>query len=531
MQPKLTAIRSLTEATSPDQGWDALVLITGVMPPRLPAALEAPVRALVQADRAAANAARLIVSEAAPGSRLILAPTGPLLRDHDDVRAFNDAAAAGMKLAIGAGAVRPCLAVLAVPAGVRRYVRALEVSLLAALEACWAPLEAREALGDEVVEPVEAIGFVEPDELSGARVARWVQAVEEGRRLARDLAGTNPERMSPARVAAACVAAFEGTGVEVEVVEDRDTLRADYPLLYAVARASDAVPRHRPCVVRLVWQGDGPVERTLLLAGKGVTYDTGGVDLKVGGHMVGMSRDKGGAAAVAGVVLTAGRLRPPGLRIVAELGMVRNSIGSDAFVSDEIVVSHAGARVRIGNTDAEGRLVLADLLSHLRQQAERSPAPHLYSVATLTGHAALAWGPYTAVIDNGPARAGRHGERLREHGERWGEPIELSSLRREDYQFVRARTAAEDVVSANNRPSSQTPRGHQFPVAFLEIASGLVQHGTDGELPIAYTHVDIAGSGVRDGDWQHGVPTAAPVLALAAAWLQERAAEATDPPA
>jgi leucyl aminopeptidase len=520
MMPKLTPLGSIQEALAADAPWDALILVTGVMPPRLVEPLEAVVRGVVQVDRSAANVARLVVTESAPGHRLVLAPTGNLHRDHDDVRRFADAAAAGMKLAREAGATAPCLAVLAVPE-LRRYERATEVSLLSALEALWAPLEAREVLGDEAVEPVTQIGFVAADAAEGERLARWVGAVEEGRRLARDMTGTNPERMAPPQMADLCRDAFANTDVEVEVIDQRDDLRADYPLLYAVSRASIVVPRHRPCVVRLRWRGEGPIERTMLLAGKGVSYDTGGADLKVGGHMAGMSRDKGGAGAVIGLLLAATRLRPAGLQIIAEIGAVRNSIGSDSFVTDEIVVSHAGQRVRIGNTDAEGRLVLADLLSHLRQEAERVPGPHIFSVATLTGHAALAWGPYTAVIDNGPARAARAGERLREHGERWGDPVELSTVRREDFDFVEPRSRAEDVISCNNRPSSQTPRGHQFPAAFLAVASGLAQHGTDGDQPIPYTHVDIAGSGVRGDDWQHGVPSAAPVVALAASWFGE----------
>ena len=90
----------------------------------------------------------------------------------------------------------------------------------------------------------------------------------------------------------------------------------------------------------------------------------------------------------------------PKLNFIAEIGAVRNSIGADAFVSDEIITSHAGVRVRIGNTDAEGRLVLADLLSHLRTQVKEPSKAHLLSIATLTGHAYRAYGPFTIAIDN-----------------------------------------------------------------------------------------------------------------------------------
>jgi leucyl aminopeptidase len=362
---------------------------------------------------------------------------------------------------------------------------------------------------------VESLTLVGADAGALARV----RALEAGRRLARDLTGTEPERMTPARMAELCRAAFVGTCVSVDVVDDPAALREGYPLLSAVARASLAVPRHHPCVVRLRYEGEGPLQHELFIAGKGLSYDTGGADLKTDGHMAGMSRDKGGAGAAAGLLLAAAHLRPAGVRIVAELGCVRNSIGADAFVSDEIIRSHAGVRVRIGNTDAEGRLVLADLLSHLREEALLAAAPRVLTIATLTGHAGRAVGPYSIAMDNGPARALGLGARLAELGDLWADPFELSRLRREDFDFIRPRSKADDVLSCNNAPSSATARGHQFPMAFLAVASGLAAHGGDSARPLPFTHIDIGGSGAEGGDWQHGRPTAAPVVALARAFF------------
>src|SRR5262249_37924898 len=152
-------------------------------------------------------------------------------------------------------------------------------------------------------------------------------ALELGRSLCRDITGTEPERMAPRRVAALCEREFAGTGVDVRVEMDVSA----YPLLAAVARASGVVERHRPCVVRLEYRPEGAVTRTLLLAGKGVTYDTGGADVKTEGAMAGMSRDKGGAGAVAGLVRAAAALKLPGVRIVGLLGLVRNSIGEESY--------------------------------------------------------------------------------------------------------------------------------------------------------------------------------------------------------
>ena len=94
-----------------------------------------------------------------------------------------------------------------------------------------------------------------------------------------------------------------------------------------------------------------------MLVGKGITYDTGGVDIKVGGSMAGMSRDKCGAANVAGFLKVVSLLNPKNVKVVGAMAMVRNSIGSNAYVSDEIITSRAGVRIRVVNTDAEGRMV------------------------------------------------------------------------------------------------------------------------------------------------------------------------------
>ena len=77
--------------------------------------------------------------------------------------------------------------------------------------------------------------------------------------------------------------------------------------------------------------------------------------------------------------------------------MVRNSVGSNAYVADEIITSRAGVRIRVGNTDAEGRMAMADVLAHMKEKALNEINPHLMTVATLTGHARMALGPYTVL--------------------------------------------------------------------------------------------------------------------------------------
>lgn len=333
--------------------------------------------------------------------------------------------------------------------------------------------------------------------------------------------------MAPPRLADFVRETCEAHGVEVQVLEDQALLNAEYPLLMAVARASTRVQRHHPRVVRLSWAGGGPVQRTICIAGKGVTYDTGGADVKVGGSMAGMRGDKGGAAAAAGFILACARApeeQTRGLRVVVELGCVRNSVGSDAFVPDEVLVGHAGKRVLVGNTDAEGRLVLADVLSHLRERALADPGGHpspvFLSLATLTGHATRAFGPFAAATDSGAARAaGGVAPRLPAAGALLGQPLEVSSLRREDYQFIEPGSPitpisrcgeAYDVVQCNNAASVATVRGHQFPMAFLDVASGLREHAAGSAVPIPFCHMDLANS-VMDS---RGIETGSPIVPL-----------------
>lgn len=233
------------------------------------------------------------------------------------------------------------------------------------------------------------------------------------------------------------------------------------------------------------------------------------------------------AAAAAGFILACARADATlteGLKVVVELGCVRNSVGPEAFVADEILTSHAGKRVLVGNTDAEGRLVLADVLSHLRERVSADPSAHpqpaFLSLATLTGHATRTFGPYAAATDSPAARAaGGLAPRLAAAGALLGQPLEVSSLRREDFTFiapgckgtpVSACADSYDVLQSNNAPTAVTTRGHQFPMAFLLLASGLASHGAGAALPLPYCHIDLADS-VADS---RGVETGSPIVPL-----------------
>jgi len=514
--PTPRRITSLDQLLAGSNEYDAVIIVSPKAEFKVSEVINGALQRALVFDQRIGQQNVLIHNAEIAGGRLIHAVTGPLDKDYDDVRNFGDAANAAIKIAKDAGSVNPAIIADGVPS-MNDYQFALEACYLAGCQALWQPLEAREALDENELEPVQTIGLFDPDSKVDLD---YLSATEAGKRVARDLCGTEPERMAPIGFAGYCAETFANGNIQTNVISKQTEITRDFPVFDAVARSSYAVARHHPRVIELEYQGKGPITKTLMLVGKAVTYDTGGADLKTGGHMAGMSRDKGGGAAVAGFMKTLEMLKPEGLKVVAKIAAVRNSIGADAYVADEIITGHSGKRIRIGNTDAEGRLAMVDCLSQCRAQAVNEVNPELFTIATLTGHAALTAGPYTLLVANGTAREQNVDSKIEEAGEFWGDACELSRSRREDWDIIRARTAADDVLSSNNGPSVSVARGHQFPMAFLSLASGLDEHSVSSKNPIPYVHIDIAGSGVEGGDWQHGKPTAAPVLAMSAVYLR-----------
>ncbi|CAE7936879.1 lap-2 [Symbiodinium sp. KB8] len=168
--------------------------------------------------------------------------------------------------------------------------------------------------------------------------------------------------MAPPRCAEYILEEFKGTPVAVKVIDSFDEIEKEFPCAAAVGRACKKVPRHLPRIVRLEYEGK-EAEENLFFVGKGITYDTGGADVKYGGNMAGMKRDKGGAATVAGFFRSLGELQPSRVHAVAYLAFVRNSIGSECYVADEVITARSGRRVLVVNTDAEGRMAMADLIT------------------------------------------------------------------------------------------------------------------------------------------------------------------------
>jgi leucyl aminopeptidase len=216
--------------------------------------------------------------------------------------------------------------------------------------------------------------LVVPSGVDGEEVSR----VAENLFLARDLINTPANDMGPAELEAAARALAKKHGAKVSVISGT-ALAKNYPLIAAVGAGSPRAPR----LIELTW-GKGPL---VGLVGKGVCFDTGGLDLKPSAAMLTMKKDMGGAACVlatAGMAMGA-RLK---LRLRVLIPAVENSVSGKAMRPGDVFTSRKGLTVEIGNTDAEGRLILADALADVDDDRPEL----LVDVATLTGAARSATG-------------------------------------------------------------------------------------------------------------------------------------------
>ncbi|MDQ1901780.1 leucyl aminopeptidase family protein [Paracoccus sp. WLY502] len=221
--------------------------------------------------------------------------------------------------------------------------------------------------------------FLCPQGVDAARI----RAQAAGEFLTRDLINTPANDMGPDDLEAAARTLADEVGASVTVTAGPDLLDANLPMIHAVGRAAEQAPR----LIDIRLGNDGPC---LTIVGKGVCFDTGGLDLKPSASMLLMKKDMGGAATALGLLkmlaLTGAADR---MRIRVLLPVVENSVSAASFRPGDVLTSRKGLTVEVNNTDAEGRLILADALA---LGAEESP-DLMISLATLTGAARVALGP------------------------------------------------------------------------------------------------------------------------------------------
>ena len=276
----LSCLPAVTACSSLESGdYDCLVLVSPDVSRVGAPAVSAALNALAAVDTKALTSVS-VVPVSLPCKRLVFSPTGPLDRDYDDVRRFSDAAGAGVKRALGAGAKKPLLLIEGSLPGQKGDEAALS-GLLGALAALYVPLEIRD-LGEDKCSKVTGLGWA-----GTQAVIDEALAIETGRVVCRDIGGSDPERTAAPRVEQYIRDYFKGSRVKVEVVQGQETFVKEYPCLAAVNRCASHVDRHGGRVIWLTYEPeDGKYDRTLYMVGKGITYDTGGADIKAGGIMV-----------------------------------------------------------------------------------------------------------------------------------------------------------------------------------------------------------------------------------------------------
>ncbi len=231
-----------------------------------------------------------------------------------------------------------------------------------------------------------------PDGCDAARIL----AIAAGEWLTRDLINTPASDLGPEDLEEAFLALARRHGAATTVIRGDELLTRNFPMIHAVGRASHRAPR----LLDLRWGDAGP---TLTLVGKGVCFDTGGLDLKPSAGMLLMKKDMGGAATVMGLAQMIMTLNLP-LRLRVLVPAVENAVSGNAMRPRDILTARNGLTVEINNTDAEGRLILGDTLAY----AQEEPSDLLISMATLTGSARVAVGPDLAPFytdDEGIAAA------------------------------------------------------------------------------------------------------------------------------
>lgn len=213
-----------------------------------------------------------------------------------------------------------------------------------------------------------------------------------GTTAARDLVNECPTTLNPVEFAKRAQNLVKGTGLQITVMEPAELKKEKMGMMLAVARA--AMENAPPRLVKLSYKPKAKSKKHVVLVGKGLTYDTGGLSLKPGASMRDMKTDMSGAACVMGTMLALAALKPK-MNVTGYLACVENGIGPRAYHPDDIITSRKGLTVEIDNTDAEGRLVLGDTLTYA---CDKDNPTLLIDVATLTGASMVALGEEGAAI-------------------------------------------------------------------------------------------------------------------------------------
>lgn len=324
---------------------------------------------------------------------------------------------------------------------------------------------------EEKVQKPEKLNIaVSADKEAGKLYSREA-AVIKGVFAARDFVNEPPNVLYPYAYANRILETLKPLGVEIEILDDKKLKKHGFGALMAVGQGS----ANPPCVVVMRWNGLGKESKTPLLAlvGKGVTFDTGGISLKPGPGMDEMKMDMGGSAAVVGTLLALAQ-RKAQVNVVGIVGLVENMPSDRAYRPADILTSYSGKTIEVLNTDAEGRLVLADALSYV-QKLYKPRA--IIDLATLTGAMIVALGhEYCGTFVNNDDLWAQ----LDQAGKATGDKLWRMPLDEAFKKDMESDTADLQNISKSGRDAGSC------------TAAGFLWHFIEGDTP--WAHLDIAGT-------------------------------------
>jgi leucyl aminopeptidase len=350
--------------------------------------------------------------------------------------------------------------------------------------------EYRSERGDRPLERVDLVSPAEGSAKEHRAVVKAATAIAEAVTTARDFVNTPPNDLFPASFADRAAALARSAGLDVEVLDEKALRKGGFGGVLGVGMGSSRPPR----VVRIAYRGP-KARKKVALVGKGITFDTGGISIKPASHMEEMTSDMSGAAAIVASVVLAAKLRYP-LEVIATVPMAENMPSGAAYRPGDVLTMYGGKTVEVLNTDAEGRLILADAIV---RACEDEP-DYLIETATLTGAQLVSLGRRTPGIMGSDEFRDRVAAIAKANGE-GGWPMPLPEELRRDLDSKLA-----DLSNVT---------GHRWG-GMLAAALFLREFVADG---VPWAHIDIAGPAYNTGSpWGYTAKggTGVPVRTIAA---------------
>ncbi len=318
----------------------------------------------------------------------------------------------------------------------------------------------------------------------------------------RNIVNTPPDDMTPEMLAQKAQALAEENGLACTVLDEKGLEAENMGAFLAVSRAS----AHPPRLVHLSYKPKNPKYR-IALVGKGLTYDSGGLSLKPSDYMVTMKSDKAGACAVLGILKAVSELGLP-IEVHGIVGATENMIGGNAYKPDDVLRAKNGKTIEVRNTDAEGRLVLADCLCYAQEKVEPD---YLLDYATLTGACVVALGEYTTGL-MGHDRALKHS--FSKAASNAGELTGTLPFNRYLKKLLKS-----DIADVSNISSSRYG-GAVTAALFLD-------HFIEKEYKHKWLHLDIAGPAYVEKPWGYNPAGASGAgVRMSVKWFEQIVKEA-----